>query len=162
MSINHFSKNTPLTQTKPLALNGIKDKANNGLNPLLSFESLSIVRLVEEKSLEKKFISANLLIKAYTFLNLKYLFDILYNKYIISEGLKLGFTVSKVLDKGIIELIGPFGLSESSYAASSKLRKLEVGFIPNYALNVVLGLILFLILSLSPFLFNSFGLASVK
>ncbi len=49
--------------------------------------------------------------RIYTFLNGKYLVDVVYNKYFIGLGLKLGITISKVLDRGIIELLGPFGLS---------------------------------------------------
>jgi hypothetical protein len=81
------------------------------------------------------------LIKLYTFLNGKYLFDILYNNYVISGGLKTGFTISKLLDKGFIELIGPFGLTEGSYLASHNLSKLDTGVITTYALYITLGLI---------------------
>jgi len=38
----------------------------------------------------------------YVFLNGKFLFDVLYNKYIISGGLKFGYIISKVLDKGVL------------------------------------------------------------
>src|ERR1700749_4292408 len=44
------------------------------------------------------------IINGYTFLNGKYLLDILYNNYLISGGLKLGYTIYKLLDKRIIEL----------------------------------------------------------
>ena len=90
------------------------------------------------------------IIKTYTFLNGKYLLDILYNNYIISAGLKTGFSISKLLDKGIIELIGPFGLTEGSYLASHNLSKLDTGVITTYALYITLGLIsiLFILFSL--------------
>jgi len=51
--------------------------------------------------------------KMYTFLNGKYLFDIIYNHYIISFGLNLGYIISKVLDRGVMELVGPYGLSSA-------------------------------------------------
>jgi NADH:ubiquinone oxidoreductase subunit 5 (subunit L)/multisubunit Na+/H+ antiporter MnhA subunit len=82
-----------------------------------------------------------LIIKLYTFLNGKYLLDILYNHYLISGTLKIGFTISKLLDKGIIELIGPFGLTEGSYLASSNISKLDTGVITTYALYITIGLI---------------------
>src|ERR1700761_2271089 len=47
----------------------------------------------------------------YTFLNGKYLIDIIYNNYIIRAGLQTGYNISKFLDRGVIELIGPYGLS---------------------------------------------------
>jgi len=89
------------------------------------------------------------IIKIYTFLNGKYLLDVLYNNYLISGSLKTGHTISKLLDKGIIELIGPFGLTEGTYKASSDLSKLDTGIITTYALYITLGLIsiLFIIFS---------------
>lgn len=100
-------------------------------------------------------------IKIYTFLNGKYLLDILFNNYFISVGLKAGYTISKILDKGIIELIGPFGLTEGSYAASYNLSKLDSGVITTYALYITLGLISILFMLFSPFLFNSIGAQAV-
>jgi hypothetical protein len=90
------------------------------------------------------------LINIYTFLNGKYLLDNLYNNYLISGGLKLGFTISKLLDKGLIELVGPFGLTEGSYSASSTLSKLDTGIITTYALYITLGLISILFILFSP------------
>jgi NADH:ubiquinone oxidoreductase subunit 5 (subunit L)/multisubunit Na+/H+ antiporter MnhA subunit len=100
-----------------------------------------------------------LIINSYTFLNGKYLLDNLYNNYLISGGLKLGFTISKLLDKGIIELIGPFGLTEGSYSASSTLSKLDTGVITTYALYITLGLISILFILFSP-MFTIQGLHS--
>jgi NADH-ubiquinone oxidoreductase chain 5 len=77
----------------------------------------------------------------YSFLNGKYLLDIIYNNYIISGGLKLGHVIFKLLDKGIIELVGPFGLSEGSYNTSYLISRLDTGVITTYALYITLGLI---------------------
>ena len=93
---------------------------------------------------------SRLIINIYTFLNGKYLLDNLYNNYLISGGLKIGFTISKLLDKGIIELIGPFGLTEGSYSASSTLSKLDTGVITTYALYITLGLISILFILFYP------------
>jgi NADH-ubiquinone oxidoreductase chain 5 len=87
----------------------------------------------------------------YTFLNGKYLLDIIYNNYIISEGLKTGHLIFKLLDKGAIELIGPFGLTDRSYYTSALLTKLDTGVITTYALFITLGLISLLFLLFSPF-----------
>ena len=93
------------------------------------------------------------IINSYTFFNGKYLLDNLYNNYLISGGLKLGYIISKLLDKGIIELIGPFGLTEGSYSASYNLSKLDTGVITTYALYITLGLISILFILFSPILF---------
>ena len=93
---------------------------------------------------------SSLFINTYTFLNGKYLLDNLFNSYLISGSLKIGFTISKLLDKGIIELIGPFGLTEGSYFASYSLSKLDTGVITTYALYITLGLISILFILFSP------------
>ena len=92
--------------------------------------------------------------KIYRFLNGKYFFDILYNSYIITGGLQLGYILSKVIDKGAIELIGPFGLTEGSYSASTILSKLDNGVITTYALYMTLGLTSLLFVLFTPFFFS--------
>ena len=79
--------------------------------------------------------------KIYTFLNGKYLFDVVYNNYVIGLVLKLGYTISKVLDKGVIELAGPFGLSNSFYSLANNISKLDTGVITTYALYIVISLL---------------------
>lgn len=103
-----------------------------------------------------------LFVTIYTFLNGKYFLDILYNNYLISGGLKAGYTISKILDKGIIELIGPFGLTEGSYTASNKLSKLDTGVITTYALYITLGLISILFILFSPFFFDVMNSTSTE
>ena len=92
--------------------------------------------------------------KIYSFLNGKYFFDILYNSYIITGGLQLGYVISKVIDKGAIELIGPFGLTEGSYNASTILSKLDNGVITTYALYMTLGLTSLLFVLFTPYFFE--------
>ena len=94
--------------------------------------------------------------KIYTFLNGKYLFDVLYNNYLISGALEISYNLSKLLDKGMIELIGPFGLSEGSYTTGHYISKLDTGVITTYALYITLGLIsiLFLLFGVSPALWD--------
>jgi NADH-ubiquinone oxidoreductase chain 5 len=94
----------------------------------------------------------------YTLLNRKFLFDIIYNKYIISGGLKLGYIISKTLDKGLIEIIGPYGVSNTSYDTGNKLAKLDTGIVTTYALYISLGLITLLFLVFSPIYLFSFNL----
>lgn len=91
----------------------------------------------------------------YTVLNRKFLFDILYNKFIISGGLNLGYTISKTLDKGLFELIGPYGLSNAAYHSGNNIAKLDTGVVTTYALYICLGLLTLLFLIFSPmYLFN--------
>jgi NADH:ubiquinone oxidoreductase subunit 5 (subunit L)/multisubunit Na+/H+ antiporter MnhA subunit len=94
--------------------------------------------------------------KLYLFLNAKFLFDILYNKYIISEGLNLGFKVFKSLDKGLVENIGPFGLANTFYQTSRNISKADTGVVTTYSLYICLGILIILFLGYSPLYIDSF------
>jgi len=70
----------------------------------------------------------------YRFLNQKYWFDNIYNNLILSKLLNFGYTTNKTLDRGVIELVGPYGLVNVFKNASSKITSLDTGFIPSYAI----------------------------
>ena len=56
----------------------------------------------------------------------------------VTNGLKLGYTISKEIDRGTIELLGPYGLLNYS----SNLAKLDTGIITTYSLYITLGLLI--------------------
>jgi NADH-ubiquinone oxidoreductase chain 5 len=93
----------------------------------------------------------------YTFLNGKYFFDAIYNQYIITNGLKLGYTISKEIDRGAIELLGPYGLSNYLNNTGNNLAKLDTGIITTYSLYITLGLLALLFLVFAPLFFNTFN-----
>ena len=93
--------------------------------------------------------------KIYTFLNGKYLFDVIYNQYFIAGGIHLGYTISKILDRGIIELIGPYGLSFSLTSTGINIAKLDTGIITTYSLYITLGLLSLLFLVFAPVLIST-------
>jgi NADH-ubiquinone oxidoreductase chain 5 len=93
----------------------------------------------------------------YTFLNGKYFFDIIYNQYFITNGFNLGYTISKEIDRGAIELLGPFGLSNYFNNTGKNLASLDTGIITTYSLYITLGLLALLFLVFAPLLFNNFG-----
>jgi NADH-ubiquinone oxidoreductase chain 5 len=92
----------------------------------------------------------------YTFLNNKYFFDIIYNNYIISNGLHLGYTISKVLDRGVIELLGPYGLSISLTNIGKIIAKLDTGIITTYGLYFIISLISLVLVLFFTLLFEKF------
>ncbi len=98
-----------------------------------------------ETSLGKKF---------YNLLNNKYYFDIIYNNYIISNGFKLGYFVSKQIDRGVIELVGPYGLSNSIVKFAKDISKLDSGVITTYALYITIGFLFFLFVLFSTLIFD--------
>jgi NADH-ubiquinone oxidoreductase chain 5 len=86
----------------------------------------------------------------YKFLNAKWYFDSIYNGYVINGGLKRGHSISKVIDRGIIELVGPWGLSNALSNTSKNIASYDTGIITSYALYIILGLISFLFLLFAP------------
>jgi NADH-ubiquinone oxidoreductase chain 5 len=92
--------------------------------------------------------------KLYTYLNGKYLFDVLYNQYIIAGGLHFAYSISKFLDKGVIELIGPNGLSNTLMKTGINISKLDTGIITTYSLYITLTLLFLLFIIFSPILIN--------
>jgi NADH-ubiquinone oxidoreductase chain 5 len=91
----------------------------------------------------------------YRFLNGKWLIDNVYNGYFITGGLKAGYTISKVIDRGIVELVGPFGFSNALTNTSRNIANYDTGIITSYALYIILGLISFLFLLFTPILLGS-------
>lgn len=91
----------------------------------------------------------------YSFLNGKYYFDIVYNNYIIAAGLKLGYIISKVLDRGVIELVGPYGLSNVLSNTGTNISKLDTGVITTYSLYITLSLLSLLFLVFAPVLLDT-------
>jgi NADH-ubiquinone oxidoreductase chain 5 len=69
-----------------------------------------------------------------------------YNKYIVGGILTLGGQTTKILDKGSIELIGPFGLEKGLLILSKNIASLETGVITTYALYILTGLILYILI----------------
>ena len=90
----------------------------------------------------------------YTFLNSKYYFDIIYNHYFIEFGLKTGNTISKVLDRGIIEFLGPYGLANSLNNTSLNIAKLDTGVITTYSLYIIISLLFLIFLVFLPLLID--------
>jgi NADH-ubiquinone oxidoreductase chain 5 len=88
--------------------------------------------------------------KLYTFLNSKYYFDVIYNNYVIKNGYLLGYTVSEDLDKGVIELVGPYGLSSVLTETAKNIAKLDTGLIPSYIIYIISGFMFLILFTFSP------------
>lgn len=119
-----------------------------------------IISLTENPSPNTSFFGAGQTV--YTFLNSKFLFDVLYNKYIIYGGLKLGYTISKILDKGVIEVVGPHGLSSVLISTGLNVSKLDTGVVTTYSLYICLGLLTLLFLVFAPVLLETSLLSEIR
>jgi len=106
--------------------------------------------------------NSSLIQKVYAFLNGQYLFDAIYNHYVIGKGVHYGYIISKVYDRGVIEAIGPFGLSNVLQNTASKIAKLDTGVITTYSLYITLGLLSLLFLVFSPILLDTSMLSEMR
>ena len=88
------------------------------------------------------------------FFNQRVLMEMFYNNYITGIILKLGGQTTKIIDKGSVELLGPYGLEKSLVNLSNNINSLSTGIVTSYALYILAGLI-FYILLLYFNLFNS-------
>src|SRR5690606_5661005 len=59
-----------------------------------------------------KFKYSNIGYNLFSFLNQRFAIEFIYNKYITNNVLLLGGQTVKILDKGSIEMIGPYGLEK--------------------------------------------------
>ena len=98
----------------------------------------------------------------YTFFNGKYFFDIIYNNYFINKGLDLGYKISKVLDRGIIEMVGPYGLSHTLTNTGKNISKLDTGVITTYSIYITLSLLTLIFLIFAPILIDTSLLNEIR
>jgi len=127
--------------------------------PLISTISLTIISLiVQEYYLNNliKFKYSKIGYNIFSFFNLKYLIELLYNKYIVENILKLGGQTVRYLDKGSVELIGPWGIEQGLLKLSKNLSRLDTGVVTSYALYLLIGLTLFMTSSLYLEITDSF------
>lgn len=90
----------------------------------------------------------------FSFFNQRFLVEMYYNRYISGTVLNLGGQTTKVLDKGAVELFGPFGLEQQFTNLSKKIDSLSTGVVTNYALYILIGLIAYI----SVINFNEFNI----
>lgn len=104
------------------------------------------------------YVNLTSLIQFFSFLsNKKWYWDVVYNRFFVIPILKFSyFTIFKILDRGFIELSGPYSLSRLVVYLSKTSKNLQTGQITHYIYIIILGLILvlFLIYSSYFFIFN--------
>jgi len=82
----------------------------------------------------------------FSFFNQRFFIELFYNKYITGLVLNLGGQTTKVLDKGSVELLGPYGLEKGLLALSKSISSLDTGVITSYALYILIGLIFYVLM----------------
>ena len=83
------------------------------------------------------------LYSAYRFLIAKWYFDAIYNEYIVMFTLSQGYKATfKSLDKGLLEIFGPYGISIALFKSANELKKMHVGQAYYYAYFMLFFLII--------------------
>lgn len=91
----------------------------------------------------------------YTFLNRKWFFDKVYNEVVNQELLRFGYHTSyKTIDRGIIEVFGPMGLSFFITKVSRYFSRIQSGIVFDYLLYMLVSLMV--IIMIMDFSFSFF------
>lgn len=101
--------------------------------------------------------------KLYTFLNRKWFFDKVYNDIISQNMLNIGYKHTyQNMDRGIIELLGPNGISTQLYKRGALLMRINTGFVYHYLFSTLIAVITLLaIIVFYPFFITYFDLRLV-
>jgi NADH-ubiquinone oxidoreductase chain 5 len=108
----------------------------------LTVFAMLIIELVPKLVIQIKYTKLGYSI--FSFFNLRFLIELFYNRYITDFVLKLGGQTTKILDKGSIELVGPYGLEKTLGDLSSNLYRLDTYVITSYALYILIGFITYI------------------
>ena len=117
------------------------------LLPFIFTISFSLIAIILSELLPEWVISFKLSRLGYNifgFFNQRFLIEFFYNKYIVNFILNLGGQTTKILDKGSIELCGPFGLEKGLINSSKKISSLNTSIVTNYALFILIGFIVYI------------------
>nr|UFX34167.1 NADH dehydrogenase subunit 5 [Nitraria tangutorum] len=86
--------------------------------------------------------------RLYSFFNKRWFFDQVLNDFIVRSFLRFGYEVSfEALDKGAIEILGPYGISYTFRRLAERISQLQSGFVYHYAFAMLLGSTLFVTFS---------------
>jgi NADH-ubiquinone oxidoreductase chain 5 len=124
------------------------------LLPLIFTISFSVVAIILSEFLPETIVNFKLSRLGYYifgFFNQRFLIEFFYNKYITNLILNLGGQTTKILDKGSIELLGPFGLEKGLLKLSKNITILNTSTVTTYALYILIGLISYLFI---PYFLN--------
>ena len=117
------------------------------LLPFILTVLLSIISIIFTEFFPKLLINfkfSKLGYNIFSFFNQRFFIELIYNKYIVEFIFKLGGQTTKILDKGSIELLGPYGLEKGLINLSNNINNLSTGIITTYALYILIGLIFYI------------------
>ena len=87
------------------------------------------VNLVADQ-FQRAFLSSTFCNRLYTFFNKRWFFDQVLNDFLVRSLLRFGYSVSfEALDKGAIEILGPYGLAYTFRRLAERISQLQSGFV---------------------------------
>jgi NADH-ubiquinone oxidoreductase chain 5 len=117
------------------------------LLPLFFTISLSILSILFTEFYPRLLIGFKLSTIGYNifgFFNQRFLVEMYYNNYVSGVVLKLGGQTTKIMDKGSVEIFGPYGLEKKLKDISNTINNLSTGVVTSYALYILIGLIFYI------------------
>src|SRR5205814_2172495 len=129
------------------------------LLPFILTICLSLISLILSEFFGKLLINfkfSNLGYNIFSLFNQRFLIELFYNKYITDIILKLGGQTTKIIDKGSVELLGPYGLEKGLLNLSKNIDNLSTGIITTYDMYILIGLIFYICLFYNIVLFLIF------
>lgn len=83
----------------------------------------------------------------YTFLNRKWFFDKVYNEWISESVLNVAYRHTyQNMDRGLLEFLGPQGISAEIYKYTNKINQISLGFVFYYLFLLIGSLVAFLLI----------------
>jgi NADH-ubiquinone oxidoreductase chain 5 len=73
------------------------------------------------------------------FFNQRFLIELFYNNYIVNTVLNIGGKTTKILDKGSVEWIGPFGIWTILNRISKNISLISKGVVTDYAVYILVS-----------------------
>jgi len=100
------------------------------------------------------FKTSNIGYYVFGFFNQRFLIEFFYNNFIINPVLDLGGQTTKVLDKGSVESVGPYGFFYVLTIISKIITNLSKGFVTSYAVYILVGACGYLIINTLQLIFT--------
>lgn len=105
----------------------------------VSFSALAVIYPEFMPNAITNFKFTNIGYYIFGFFNQRFLIEYFYNKFIVNTALDIGGQTTKILDKGSIEWIGPFGLGVVLQKGSKIISGLHKGIVTDYALYILIA-----------------------
>ncbi|YP_009252431.1 NADH dehydrogenase subunit 5 (mitochondrion) [Hirsutella rhossiliensis] len=128
------------------------------LLPLIFTVLFSVLAIVYPEfipSAISSFKLSNLGYYIFGFFNQRFLLEFFYNKFIVNTVLDIGGQTTKILDKGSIEWVGPYGMGVVLTTISKTVSNLSKGVVTDYALYILISICFYVsIYTFAPIFFD--------